>query len=136
MFIARQDALEQNLLGQTSPYFEAMNLFKELMDYLEHAPENQRVDALLADFAAKVGRMEHRKVCVGMLRPHYKMIEAILLCRPYGIGFSFDRHKSDKENVITAHAKDVLMTKQEQLDAHEASYSRLTVRRSRLAVAA
>jgi hypothetical protein len=135
MFIAHPEGLEP-LLGRKSPEFETINVFKDLMDYLEHAPENQRVDALLADFSAKVGRLKHKKLCVGMLTPNYKMIEAIMLFRPYGIAFSFYTRKSDKETVITAHAREVVQTREEQLDAHEASYSRLTVKRPALAVAA
>jgi hypothetical protein len=105
------------------------------MDVLSHAPESDRVEQLLADFAARVGRRNGEKVCLGLLKPEYKMIAAIMLFRHYGIAFSFETRKSDKEKLIYARSRDVVQTKEEQYQAGEASYSKLTVRKP-LAVAA
>jgi hypothetical protein len=135
MFIAHRNEQEP-LLGRTSPYFEAVNLFKELMDYLEHAPEHERVEQLLSDISARLGQRESKTICLGLLKPNYKMIDAMMLFRHYGVAFSFETRKCDREKVIYAEARHVVQTKEEQYDAHEASYSRLTVKCPRLAVAA
>jgi hypothetical protein len=124
-----------SLLGQQSPIFTIQNNFKELIDFLSHAPESERVEQLVADMAARLGQRNGMPVCLGMLKPEYKMIAAIMLFRHYGIAFSFETRKMDREKLIYAQARDAVQTKEEQYDAHEFSYSRLTVREP-LAVAA
>jgi hypothetical protein len=99
MFIAHPTGLEP-LLGKKSPFFETLNTFKELMDFLGHAPESERVGQLLADFAARVGRRNGERTCLGILKPSYNMIGAILLARHCGLAFSFETRKSDKEKLI------------------------------------
>jgi hypothetical protein len=123
------------LLGQESPIFTIQNTFKELMDFLSHAPESDRVDQLLADMAARLGRRNGKPVCLGFLKPEYKMIAAIMFSRHYSIAFSFETRKCDNEKLIYVQSRDVVQTKEEQYDAHEASYSKLTVSEP-LAVAA
>jgi hypothetical protein len=132
---AHPRATLSGLSGQESPIFTIQNTFKELMDFLSHAPESERVEQLLADFAARVGRRNGKPTCLGILKPEYKMIDAIMLFRHYGVAFSFETRKTDKEKLIYAQSRDVVQTKEEQYDAHEASYSRLTLREP-LAVAA
>jgi hypothetical protein len=128
MFIAhRKGRAKQNqsLEHESSPIFTTINTFKELMDYLEHAPEAHRTEILLADFSARVAAFEEG-VCLGVLRDHYKMIEAILLLRPYGISFS-TRKRFDGKLLIKARAREV-KTPEQKDDDFVFSQSRLRVR--------
>jgi hypothetical protein len=129
MFIAHQKGrLEQSegLEREYSPIFTTINTFKELMDYLNHAPEAQRTEILLADFSAKVAAFEGHSVCLGILKKHYKLIEATLLLRHYGISFSY-RKRFDNELLIYVRAREV-KTPDEKDDAFVFSQSRLRVR--------
>jgi hypothetical protein len=129
MFIARQKGrLEQNecLERESSPIFTTINTFKELMDYLNHAPEAERTGILLADFSARVGAFEDEGVWLGVCQDHYKMIEAILLLKPYGISFSTCK-RFDGKLLIKARAREV-KTPEQKDDDFVFSLSRLRVR--------
>jgi hypothetical protein len=129
MFIAHcKGRPEQNSSVErtTSPIFTTINTFKELMDYLNHAPEAQRTEILLADFSARVAAFEDEGVWLGVRQDHYKMIEAILLLRPYGISFS-TRKRFDGKLLIKARAKEV-KTPEQKDDDFVFSLSRLDVR--------
>jgi hypothetical protein len=138
MFIAhRKSRLEQpqSLERQPSPLFTTINTFKELMDYLNHAPEAHRTEILLADFSARVAAFEDEGVWLGVLQDHYKMVEAILLLRPYGISFT-TRKRFDGKLLIKARAREV-KTPEQKDDDFVFSLSRLKVRHTpALAVAA
>jgi hypothetical protein len=129
MFIAhRKGRPKQNgsLERESSPLFTTINTFKELMDYLNHAPEAQRTGILLADFSARVAAFEDEGVWLGVLQDHYKMIEAILLLRPYGISFT-TRKRFDGKLSIKARAKES-KTPEQKDDDFVFSLSRLNVR--------
>jgi hypothetical protein len=134
MFIAHQDRQGQNLLGAKSPTFETINLFKELMDYLDHAPEHDKVETLLAEFSARLARLNGEWFCVGLLKDDYKMLEAIKLFRLYGVGFSF-KTVTQSKRIIYARARDV-KTLDEKDDEFVFSRSKLTVKRPALQEAA
>lgn len=138
MFIAHSKGrLEQSqsLERERSPLFITINTFKELMDYLNHAPEAERTEILLADFSAKVGGFNGESVCLGLFRDHYKLIEATLLLRPYGISFSI-RKRCDGNLVIYARARET-RTGEQKDDDFVFSSSRLNVRNTEpMAVAA
>jgi hypothetical protein len=69
------------------------------MDYLEHAPEAQRTEILLAEFSARVAAFEGESVCLGLFKDHYKLIEAMLLLKPYGISLG-TRKRCDGQRLI------------------------------------
>jgi hypothetical protein len=128
MFIAhRKGRLEQtqSLERESSPIFTTINTFKELMDYLNHAPEAQRTEILLADFSARVGAFDGESVCLGLLKDHYKLIEATLLLRPYGISFG-TRRRFDNALLIYARARET-RTPEQKDDDFVFSQSRLSV---------
>ena len=107
MFIAHREQTSKPVENgktsrQLSPLFSTINVFKELMDYLNHAPETQRTEILLADFSAKVGAFGGR-VCLGIFKNHYKLIDATLLLNHYGIGFHY-RRRFDNELIVYAEA--------------------------------
>ncbi len=127
MFIAHREQTSKPVENektsrQPSPVFTTINVFKELMDYLNHAPEAERTENLLADFSAKVGAFGG-KICLGILKKHYKLIEATLLLRHYGISFSYHK-RFDNELVIYAEVREV-KTRNEQDDAFVFSQSHL-----------
>jgi hypothetical protein len=129
MFIAHQKGrLEQteSRERESSPIFTTINTFKELMDYLEHAPEAERTEILLADFSAKVATFGGENVWLGELKNHYKMIDAMMLLRPYGINFG-TRKRCDGKLVICARAREV-KTPDEKDDEFVFSQSGLKVR--------
>ncbi len=128
MFIAHpKGRLEQpqSLERQPSKVFTTINTFKELMDYLNHAPEAQRTEILLADFSARVAAFEGESVCLGLLKDHYKLIEATLLLRPYGISFG-TRRRFDNALLIYARARET-KTPEQKDDDFVFSLSRLSV---------
>jgi hypothetical protein len=129
MFIAHQKGRPeqtQSLERESSPIFTTINTFKELMDYLKHAPEAQRTEILLADFSTRLAQFEGESVCLGLFKNHYKLIEAMLLLRAYGISFS-TRKRLDGKLLIYAKAREV-KTPDEKDDELVFSQSRLTVR--------
>jgi hypothetical protein len=129
MFIAhRKGRPEQNasLERESSPIFTTINTFKELMDYLEHAPEAERTEILLADFSAHLAIFDGESVCLGVLKDNYKLIEAMLLLRPYGISLG-TRKRFDSKLLIYARTKEV-KTLDEKDDEFVFSRSRLRVR--------
>jgi hypothetical protein len=138
MFIAHSKGRPEqtsSLERTPSPLFTTINTFKELMDYLNHAPEAHRTEVLLADFSARVAAFEDEGVWLGVLQDHYKMIEAILLLRPYSISFS-TRKRFDGKLLIKARAKEN-KTPEQKDDDFVFSLSRLRVRQaSPLGVAA
>jgi hypothetical protein len=129
MFIAHfKGRLEQSqsLERERSPLFTTINTFKELMDYLNHAPEAQHTEILLADFSARVAAFGNEGVCLGVVKKHYKIVEAMLLLRAYGISFN-TRRRFDNALLIHARAREV-KTPDEKDDAFVFSQSRLRVR--------
>jgi hypothetical protein len=96
------------------------------MDYLEHAPEAERTEVLLADFSARLAMFEGESVCLGVLKDHYKIIEAMLLLRPYGISFG-TRKRFDGKLLIYARAREV-KTLEEKDDEFVFGGSRLRLR--------
>jgi hypothetical protein len=129
MFIAHRKGREkqnENLKRESSPIFTTINTFKELMDYLEHAPEAERTEVLLADFSAKLAMFQGESVCLGVLKNHYKIIEATLLLRPYSISFG-TRKRFDGKLLIYARAREI-KTLEEKDEEFVFSSSRLRVR--------
>jgi hypothetical protein len=129
MFIAHRKGRQEqpeSLERESSPIFTTINTFRELMDYLEHAPEAQRTEILLADFSARVAAFEGQSVWLGVLKDHYKLIEAMLLLRPYGISFG-TRKRFDGKLLICARAREI-KTPDEKDDEFVFSQSRLRVR--------
>jgi hypothetical protein len=129
MFIAHQKGREkqnENLERESSPIFTTINTFKELLDYLEHAPEAQRTEILLADFSAHLALFEGESVCLGVLKDHYKLIEAMLLLRPYSISFG-TRKRFDGKLLIYARVRET-KTPDEKDDEFVFGQSRLRVR--------
>lgn len=129
MFIAQSKTKLEQLQSnerEKSPIFTTLDVFKELMDYLNHAPESERTEILLADFSARVAAFQAEGVGLGPVKDHYKMIEATLLLRPYGISFSY-RRRFDNALLIRAKAKEV-KTLDEKDDDFVFSQSRLRVR--------
>jgi hypothetical protein len=131
MFIAHRESTSKPVKHEItrkepSPVFTTINTFKELMDYLNHAPEAERTEILLADFSARVAAFEGERVCLGIAKEHYKLIEATLLLRHYRI--SFTTHKRcDGQLLIYARAREI-KTPEEKDDDFVFSQSRLNVR--------
>jgi hypothetical protein len=73
-------------------------LFKELMELLKQSPESERVEILLADFAAQIAQDGY--TCVG-INKRYPLIPAVLLLSAYNVTLSC-RQRGDRTLVLYA----------------------------------
>jgi hypothetical protein len=73
-------------------------LFKELMELLKQSPESERVEILLADFAAQIAQDGY--TCVG-INKRYPLIPAVLLLSAYDVTLSCHQ-RGDRTLVLYA----------------------------------